>query len=72
MLRLINQPTNNEITCLVPFRNELEDYAEQLEQQNQWKSEAEEKKKLELFASKHHYLLSTEVKPGIYNSPFQP
>merc|ERR1711976_681356 len=36
-------------------RNELEEYAEQLEMQSEWKREAEEKKKLDYFASKNHY-----------------
>ena len=53
-------------------RQELADHADQLEQQKLWQEEAKEKKKLDLEARKNHYLLSTEVIPGIYNSPFQP
>ena len=53
-------------------RQELEDHAEQQEQERLWKEEALTKKKRDYQARKNHYLLSTEVKPGIYNSPFQP
>lgn len=53
-------------------RNELEEFAEQQEQMAQWKQEADEKKQLDEYARKNHHLLSTEVLPGIYNSPFQP
>merc|ERR1712226_1444886 len=53
-------------------RNELEEYAENQEQMAQWKREAEEKKELDEQARKNHYLLSTEVLPGIYNSPYKP
>ena len=53
-------------------RQELEDHAEQQEQERLWKEEAVKKKNRDYQARKNHYLLSTEVKPGIYNSPFQP
>ena len=35
-------------------------------------AEEKERKRLEQWARKHHHLISTEVQPGIYNSPFQP
>lgn len=53
-------------------RAELTEYAEQQEEMKKWKEEDEEKKKLQEYAKKRHYLLSTEVIPGIYNSPYWP
>ena len=52
-------------------RNELEEYAEQQEQMAEMKKEREEKMKLDELARKNHHLLSTEVMPGVYNSPFK-
>ncbi|CAH1792563.1 unnamed protein product, partial [Owenia fusiformis] len=53
-------------------RNELEEYAEQQEMIEQRKREMAEKKLKDDHAAKTHYLVSTEVIPGIYNSPFLP
>ncbi|KAJ8306875.1 hypothetical protein KUTeg_014959 [Tegillarca granosa] len=53
-------------------RSELEEYAEQQEQIRIRKEEEEIKKKKEYLARKNHHLISTEVIPGIYNSPFLP
>ncbi|KAK3092742.1 hypothetical protein FSP39_006778 [Pinctada imbricata] len=53
-------------------RSELEEYAEQQEQERRRKQEKEEKARREHLAKKNHYLISTEVIPGIFNSPFLP
>ncbi|XP_060077535.1 spermatogenesis-associated protein 17-like [Ylistrum balloti] len=53
-------------------RSELEEYAEQQAQIAHKKLEVEESKKREHEARKYHYLISTEVIPGIFNSPFLP
>nr|XP_039252289.1 spermatogenesis-associated protein 17-like [Styela clava] len=53
-------------------RNELDEYQEQLETDRKKRKHDELEKKLHYQARKHHYLLSTHQKPGIYNSPFWP
>jgi len=53
-------------------RNELAEYAEQKEEEQVWKAEEIARRRLEAYAKKHHHLVSTEVIPGIYNSPFNP
>ena len=53
-------------------RSELTDYQEQQEQKQIMVAEEKERKRLEQWARQHHHLISTEVQPGIYNSPFQP
>ena len=54
------------------LRSELADFEEQQEQKLMMIAEEKERKRLEQWARKHHHLISTEVQPGIYNSPFQP
>ncbi|XP_052272207.1 spermatogenesis-associated protein 17-like isoform X2 [Dreissena polymorpha] len=54
------------------IRNELEEYAEQQEQNRRRQKEAKEKSTQERLARKYHYLISTHVIPGVFNSPFQP
>lgn len=53
-------------------RSELEGYVEQQEMMDQIKKEKIDKQKQDEWAQRHHYLLSTEVLPSVYNSPFQP
>lgn len=53
-------------------RSELEDYCEQQENLRRRQREHEDRKKKEYLARKNHHLISTEVIPGIYNSPFNP
>ncbi|CAG2208284.1 unnamed protein product [Mytilus edulis] len=53
-------------------RSELEDYTEQQENLRRRQTEHEERKLNEFLARKNHHLISTEVIPGIYNSPFNP
>ncbi|ELU08860.1 hypothetical protein CAPTEDRAFT_159316 [Capitella teleta] len=52
--------------------NELEEYAEQQEQMTEIKKDIDQKKKLDTFSRKNHYLLSTVVQPGVFNSPYKP
>ncbi|GFO48297.1 spermatogenesis-associated protein 17-like [Plakobranchus ocellatus] len=54
------------------IRNELADFAEQQQAARKREEEKNEKKRQEYEARKRHHLLSTEVMPGIYNSPFLP
>lgn len=54
------------------IRSELEDYAEQQEMMQQIKRDKEGKAKLDEYAQKNHFLLSTAVMPGVFNSPFKP
>ncbi|KAL4238192.1 spermatogenesis-associated protein 17 [Mactra antiquata] len=54
------------------IRNELEEYAEQQEQNRRRESEAKDKAARERLARKYHYLISTHVIPGVFNSPYQP
>ena len=54
------------------FRSELEEYAEMQEQERRRKAEKAHKEKREILARKNHYLISTEVIPGVFNSPFLP
>jgi hypothetical protein len=54
------------------FRSELEDYAEQQENLRRRQQEHDDRKKKEYLARKNHHLISTDVIPGIYNSPFNP
>ena len=61
-----------KVLIFFSLRNELAEYAEQKEEEQIWKQEALARKKLEEYAKKHHHLVSTEVIPGIYNSPFNP
>lgn len=63
-----------ELTFNVYFscRNELEEYAEQQEQNRRRETEAKDKAARERLARKYHYLISTHVMPGVFNSPFQP
>jgi len=35
-----------------------------------WKEEETEKQRVEEFARRNHFLISTAVIPGVYNSPF--
>ncbi|XP_070577450.1 spermatogenesis-associated protein 17-like [Ptychodera flava] len=53
-------------------RQELSEYTEQMALERQQKEQEEAQRKLEAEASRKHYLISTEVVPGIYNSPFKP
>ena len=50
---------------------ELQDVAEQHELQREIQRDREQKAKLDKFAVKNHHLVSTEVMPGVYNSPFK-
>lgn len=61
-----------EFCYQINFRSELEDYAEQQANMRRRQIEHEERKKNEFLARKNHHLISTEVIPGIYNSPFNP
>ncbi|XP_013414283.1 spermatogenesis-associated protein 17 [Lingula anatina] len=54
------------------IRQELSEYAEQQAIERMKHSEEEVRRRLQEWASKNHYLRSTEVMPGIYNSPFYP
>ncbi|XP_060564371.1 spermatogenesis-associated protein 17-like isoform X1 [Ruditapes philippinarum] len=54
------------------IRNELEEYSEQQEQNRRRQNEAKEKLTQERLARKYHYLISTHVIPGVFNSPYQP
>lgn len=54
------------------IRTELEDHVEHLETMKMIEREREEKKKQDNWAKKNHFLVSTQVMPGIYNSPFLP
>ncbi|XP_041353218.1 spermatogenesis-associated protein 17-like [Gigantopelta aegis] len=54
------------------FRTELTEFAEQQAQIRERIAEQALRKQQELSAFKTHYLVSTEVIPGIYNSPYQP
>lgn len=53
-------------------RSELEDYAEQQEMMTQIKREKMQKQRLDEFTKKNHFLVSTEVIPGVYNNPYKP
>ncbi|XP_002739260.1 spermatogenesis-associated protein 17-like [Saccoglossus kowalevskii] len=54
------------------IRNELAEYTEQKAADRQHAEAIAAQKKLLEEASKRHYLISTEVVPSIYNSPFKP
>ncbi|PIK34323.1 putative spermatogenesis-associated protein 17 isoform X2 [Apostichopus japonicus] len=54
------------------IRREIKESREQKDADSLRKLELEAQRKLEDYAAKHRYLLSTEVVPGIYNSPFKP
>ncbi|KAK2159398.1 hypothetical protein LSH36_154g12007 [Paralvinella palmiformis] len=54
------------------IRSELEDYAEQQEMMTQIKREKMQKQRLDEFTKKNHFLVSTEVIPGVYNNPYKP
>ncbi|XP_072171898.1 spermatogenesis-associated protein 17-like [Diadema setosum] len=54
------------------IRRELEEYKEQQDAESAQRLQAEAKEKVIEEARQNHYLLSTEVLPGIYNSPFKP
>ena len=54
------------------IRSELAEYAEQQEQSQRRHQEAEDRKRNEQMARKYHHLISTEVIPGVFNSPFLP
>ncbi|ESO86817.1 hypothetical protein LOTGIDRAFT_194691 [Lottia gigantea] len=54
------------------IRSELEEYAEQQSQIRQKQADEEERQARVYEARKNHYLISTEVIPGVYNSPFLP
>ncbi len=45
--------------------------ADHNEIQTEMKRNREAKAKLGTFAKKHHYLISTDVIPGVFNSPFK-
>ncbi|NXP50619.1 SPT17 protein, partial [Heliornis fulica] len=57
---------NNEIV-----RNELQEYAEMMENEEKRKDLEKKEKEKKYRARKMHYLLSTEQIAGIYNSPFR-
>jgi len=54
------------------IRSELAEYAEQQEASRKREEEKKELERQKKEARKHHHLVSTEVIPGIYNSPFLP
>ncbi|CAL1526888.1 unnamed protein product [Lymnaea stagnalis] len=54
------------------IRSELAEFAEHQSLARKREEEKSEKQRKEYEARKHHYLVSTAVKPGIYNSPFLP
>ncbi|KAL8561110.1 hypothetical protein ACOMHN_033693 [Nucella lapillus] len=54
------------------IRSELEEFAEQQDIVLKRIEEHRERLRLEREARKRHHLISTEVMPGIYNSPFLP
>ncbi|WAR19152.1 SPT17-like protein, partial [Mya arenaria] len=54
------------------YVNELDEYSEQQAQSRRRQLEAKEKVTQERLARKYHYLISTTVIPGVFNSPFQP
>ncbi|XP_035828786.1 spermatogenesis-associated protein 17 [Aplysia californica] len=54
------------------IRSELSEYAEQQEATRKREEEKKEMEHRKMEARRHHYLVSTEVMPGIYNSPFLP
>ena len=56
----------------IPIRGELTEFAEQQEAARKREEEKNDKKRQEYEARKRHHLVSTEVMPGIYNSPFLP
>ncbi|XP_064622480.1 spermatogenesis-associated protein 17-like [Lineus longissimus] len=51
-------------------RRELQQFKEEQDEMEAKKKEMAELDKLEMWARKSHHLLSTEVLPGMYNSPF--
>lgn len=53
-------------------RNEIDEYQEQLDSARKKREHEDLEKKLHYQARKHHYLLSTHQKPGVYNSPYWP
>ncbi|XP_071963738.1 spermatogenesis-associated protein 17-like [Antedon mediterranea] len=53
-------------------RQQLQEYSELKAVEAERELQQKIKERLEAEAQKKHYLLSTEVVPGIYNSPFQP
>merc|ERR1711976_67174 len=54
------------------IRADLEEHVEQQELRRQTIQEIEERKKLQIWASKNHHMVSTEVQAGVYNSPYLP
>lgn len=53
------------------IRTELEELVERRELQEEIQRDREAKTKLDTFVKEHHYLISTDVIPGVYNSPFK-
>jgi len=53
-------------------RADLEEYAENQEMLEHIKREKVEKLELDEFVKKNHFLVSTFVKPGVFNNPFLP
>ncbi|XP_072031080.1 spermatogenesis-associated protein 17-like [Amphiura filiformis] len=53
-------------------RQELKEYREQKEREEEQILQESAREKVLNEARKNHYLISTEVVPGIYNSPFKP
>jgi hypothetical protein len=51
-------------------RQELQQFREEQEEIELQNKELAEHDKLEMWAKKNHHLLSTQVLPGVYNSPF--
>lgn len=54
------------------IRSELAEYSEQQEAARKREEEKQEIHRRKMEARKQHHLVSTEVMPGIYNSPFLP
>lgn len=50
----------------------MDELAEYNEIQTRISHNRKAKANLAAFAKKHHYLISTDVIPGIFNSPFNP
>jgi len=54
------------------IRSELAEYSEQQDAARKREEEKQEMHRRKMEARRQHYLVSTEVQPGIYNSPFLP
>jgi hypothetical protein len=54
------------------YSKELKEYKDYIDRNTEEKKLADKYKQLQEEAKRNHYLISTKVIPGIYNSPFYP